>query len=109
VEVVWRWAATPGLSALPVYQQQLVALEGVLVYGPLGHALGLGPAAAQLEDAAFKVRRGQQQQQQQHSSSGWPDKGAAYASLVVLNAQGGRQRGACGSRAAKWHMDAPTG
>jgi (p)ppGpp synthase/HD superfamily hydrolase len=69
IEVVWRWldlagplAATKAPSSSssssgerPQYQQQLLAMEALTIYCPLGHALGLGVCAAGLEDAAFKV------------------------------------------------------
>jgi hypothetical protein len=53
VEVVSRWVALSRLAALPAYEAQLVALEALQVYAPLAHALGLGPLAAAMEDAAF--------------------------------------------------------
>lgn len=75
MEVVWRWLdlagplnniSAPSSSASgsssasssgerPKYQQQLLAMEALTIYCPLGHALGLGVCAAGLEDAAFKV------------------------------------------------------
>jgi hypothetical protein len=79
IEVVWRWldlagplatTNTPSSSAgsgssagssssssgdRPQHQQQLLAMEALTIYCPLGHALGLGVCAAGLEDAAFKV------------------------------------------------------
>jgi hypothetical protein len=71
IEVAWRWLdlagplnniAAPSSSASgssngerPQHQQQLLAMEALTIYCPLGHALGLGVCAAGLEDAAFKV------------------------------------------------------
>ena len=34
--------------------RQIAALEALQLYGPLGHALGMGPVAAELEDACFQ-------------------------------------------------------
>ena len=80
IEVAWRWLdlagplndfSTPSSSSSsssssstnssgerPKYQQQLLAMEALTIYCPLGHALGLGVCAAGLEDAAFKVGLG---------------------------------------------------
>lgn len=68
IEVAWRWLdmagplneiAAPSSSSSsgqrPKHQQQLLAMEALTIYCPLGHALGLGVCAAGLEDAAFKV------------------------------------------------------
>lgn len=55
VEVVARWERLKRMDALPLYEQQLAALEALQVYAPLGHALGLGPVSAQMEDLCFKV------------------------------------------------------
>jgi hypothetical protein len=71
IEVAWRWldlagplndfstpsssSSSSGSGERPKYQQQLLAMEALTIYCPLGHALGLGVCAAGLEDAAFKV------------------------------------------------------
>lgn len=72
IEVVWRWLDLAGplgthnsnmassstsssVDQRPKHQQQLLAMEALTIYCPLGHALGLGVCAAGLEDAAFKV------------------------------------------------------
>jgi hypothetical protein len=55
LEVASRWAGLAHLGALPVYEQQLVALEAVQIYAPLAHALGLGALAAEMEDVAYQV------------------------------------------------------
>eukprot|EP00878_Enallax_costatus_P026553 GHUV01028499.1.p1 GENE.GHUV01028499.1~~GHUV01028499.1.p1 ORF type:complete len:226 (+),score=52.05 GHUV01028499.1:882-1559(+) len=54
IEVVWRWL---GLAQPPeqIYKQQLLAMESLTIYCPLGHALGLGVCSTALEDSAFKV------------------------------------------------------
>ena len=38
----------------PAAARQVAALEALQLYGPLGHALGMGPVAAELEDACFQ-------------------------------------------------------
>lgn len=38
----------------PAAARQVAALEALQRYGPLGHALGMGPVAAELEDACFQ-------------------------------------------------------
>ena len=38
----------------PAAARQIAALESLQLYGPLGHALGMGPVAAELEDACFQ-------------------------------------------------------
>jgi len=55
LEVASRWVGLVHIGSLPVYEQQLVALEAVQIYAPLAHALGLGAVAAEMEDAAFRV------------------------------------------------------
>jgi hypothetical protein len=70
IEVVWRWldlagslssgssngsSGRHGWAAAPHHQQQLLAMEALTIFCPVGHALGLGVCAAGLEDAAFKV------------------------------------------------------
>jgi (p)ppGpp synthase/HD superfamily hydrolase len=57
LEVASRWVGMAHVRGLPVYEQQLVALEALQVFAPLAHALGLGALGAQMEDAAFQVRR----------------------------------------------------
>ncbi len=57
IEIVARWVNLQHLARLPVYEQQLVALEVLQVFAPLGHALGLGPISAQMEDMCFQVGR----------------------------------------------------
>ena len=57
VEVVAR---LDGLRAAatrrePLYAQQLMALEALQVYAPMGHALGLDAVSAELEDCCFQV------------------------------------------------------
>lgn len=55
IEVVSRWVNLQHLDQLPVYEKQLVALEALQIYAPLGHAVGVGPISAQMEDESFKV------------------------------------------------------
>ncbi len=56
VEVICRWDELQHMAPLlPVYQRQLLALEALQVYAPLGHALGLGPVCAGMEDLCFQV------------------------------------------------------
>ena len=57
VEVVARWVGMHDLAASPPYAQQLAALEGLQIYAPLGHGLGLRTLCAQLEDRCFQVCR----------------------------------------------------
>lgn len=38
----------------PAAARQVAALEALQLYGPLGHALGMGPVAAELEDLCFQ-------------------------------------------------------
>jgi (p)ppGpp synthase/HD superfamily hydrolase len=42
----------------PSYEQQVSALEALQMYAPMGHALGLGRVAQQLEDRCFQVGAG---------------------------------------------------
>jgi GTP pyrophosphokinase len=58
LEVASRWVGLAYVGRLPVYEQQLVGLEALQIYAPLAHALGLGPLAAEMEDAAFRVSAG---------------------------------------------------
>lgn len=55
LEVAARWVGSAHWGALPLYEQQLVALEALQVYAPLAHALGLASVASEMEDAAFRV------------------------------------------------------
>lgn len=57
VEVVARWVGMHDLAATPPYARQLAALEGLQIYAPLGHGLGLRTLCAQLEDRCFQVRK----------------------------------------------------
>jgi hypothetical protein len=43
-------------AAAPRYERQVAALEALQIYAPMGHALGMGRLAAELEDACFQVR-----------------------------------------------------
>ena len=43
------------LVGTPLYARQLLALEALQIYGPLGHGLGLRALSAQLEDSSFQV------------------------------------------------------
>ncbi|KAL4427713.1 hypothetical protein ABPG75_001802 [Micractinium tetrahymenae] len=54
VEIVARLGllCSPGQ---PSYEQQVAALEALQMYAPMGHALGLGPVAQQLEDRCFQI------------------------------------------------------
>lgn len=55
VEVMSRWDALCHMHHMPGYEQQLLALEALQIYAPLGYALGIGPISAQMEDLCFKV------------------------------------------------------
>jgi GTP pyrophosphokinase len=57
VEVVARAGALVGAACLaaPVHERQAAALEGLQIYAPLGHALGMGRVSARLEDACFQA------------------------------------------------------
>ena len=57
VEVVARLDGLRAAAARrePLYVQQLMALEALQVYAPMGHALGLDAASAELEDCCFQV------------------------------------------------------
>lgn len=55
VEVVSWWDELQHSASLPDYEQQALALEVLQVGAPLGHALGLGPVAALMEDLCLKV------------------------------------------------------
>mmetsp|Transcript_30964 Transcript_30964/g.68597 ORF Transcript_30964/g.68597 Transcript_30964/m.68597 type:complete len:668 (+) Transcript_30964:195-2198(+) len=55
VEVISRWDELQHMSTLPYYEQQIIALEALQVYAPLGHALGIGAISARIEDLCFKV------------------------------------------------------
>ena len=43
---------------LPFSEQQIMALEALQLFAPLGHALGLGTVSAKIEDICFKVSPG---------------------------------------------------
>lgn len=64
LEVASRWVGMAYVRALPIYEQQLVALEALQVFAPLGHALGMGSVSSQMEDAALQVGGG-------HGGAGW--------------------------------------
>ncbi len=57
VEVVARLDGLRAAAARrgPLYAQQLMALEALQVYAPMGHALGLDAVSAELEDCCFQV------------------------------------------------------
>ena len=57
VEVVARLNRLHAAAARrePLYERQLLALEALQVYAPMGHALGLDAASAELEDCCFQV------------------------------------------------------
>jgi len=55
VETVARVEQMNRSSEVPLYQQQLLALECLQIYAPLGHAIGVGSLAGKLEDMCFKV------------------------------------------------------
>ena len=57
LEVVNRWDELQHMAGLPLYEQQLVALECLQIYAPLGHALGLGTISALMEDTCFKASK----------------------------------------------------
>lgn len=58
VEVVSRWNELRHMGGLPKHEQQSIAIVALQVHAPLGHALGLGPISAALEDLCFQVREG---------------------------------------------------
>ncbi len=60
LEVVCRWDELLHMHSLPFSDQQIVALEALQLFAPLGHALGLGAVSAKMEDICFKVRLGGQ-------------------------------------------------
>lgn len=43
------------MFSLPYSDQQLLALEALQLFAPLGHALGLGAVSSRVEDLCFKV------------------------------------------------------
>ncbi len=55
VEVVSRAVAMNTADRQPVWARQMAALEGLQIYAPLGHALGLGVVSCELEDKCFQV------------------------------------------------------
>ncbi|MEW5301840.1 MAG: hypothetical protein WDW38_008472 [Sanguina aurantia] len=55
VEVVSRWNELRHMGRLPKHEQQSIAIVALQVHAPLGHALGLGPISAALEDLCFQA------------------------------------------------------
>lgn len=55
VEIVSRAVAMASSDRLPVWARQIAALEGLQIYAPLGHALGLGTLSSALEDRCFQA------------------------------------------------------
>lgn len=55
LEIVSRWEDLQHMSALPAADRQIMALEALQIFAPLGHALGLGTISAQIEDICFKA------------------------------------------------------
>ncbi|KXZ53528.1 hypothetical protein GPECTOR_7g978 [Gonium pectorale] len=55
VEVVNCWDELQHMGAMPLFEQQALALEALQICAPLGHALGLGPLSTMMEDACLKV------------------------------------------------------
>uniref|UniRef100_A0A061S4L3 Gtp pyrophosphokinase n=1 Tax=Tetraselmis sp. GSL018 TaxID=582737 RepID=A0A061S4L3_9CHLO len=55
VETAVRLELMRRAGSLPLYQQQLEALECLQVYAPLGHAIGVGKLSAGLEDMCFRI------------------------------------------------------
>ena len=43
------------MSGLHASERQIMALEALQIFAPLGHALGLGSISSQMEDICFKV------------------------------------------------------
>lgn len=50
-----RWDDLQHMFSLPYSDQQLLALEALQLFAPLGHALGLGAVSSRVEDLCFKV------------------------------------------------------
>ncbi len=48
-------SGTGGGGGAAAADLQVAALEALQIYAPLGHALGMGPVAAELEDACFRT------------------------------------------------------
>jgi GTP pyrophosphokinase len=55
IEVLSRLDNLLNMSILDLADQQIVALEALQVFAPLGHSLGLGHLSSQIEDIAFRV------------------------------------------------------
>ncbi|GFR40563.1 hypothetical protein Agub_g1139 [Astrephomene gubernaculifera] len=55
VEVVGWWDELQHLGGLPRGEQQALAMESLQIGAPLGHALGLGPLSAMMEDICLRV------------------------------------------------------
>ena len=55
LEIVSRWDDLQHMSALPAADRQIMALEALQIFAPLGHALGLGKISSQIEDICFKA------------------------------------------------------
>jgi len=43
------------MSDMHASERQIMALEALQIFAPLGHALGLGSISSQIEDICFKV------------------------------------------------------
>ncbi|GAX72693.1 hypothetical protein CEUSTIGMA_g149.t1 [Chlamydomonas eustigma] len=55
LEIVCRWDDLQHMSSLPYSEQQILALEALQLFAPLGHALGLGAISSRIEDLSFQV------------------------------------------------------
>ena len=55
VEVAARAEGLRQLGGMPQWRRQLMALEALQIYAPLGHALGLKTVSAEMEDRSFKA------------------------------------------------------
>lgn len=55
IEVLSRLDDLLNMSILDPADQQIFALEALQVFAPLGHSLGLGNLASQIEDISFRV------------------------------------------------------
>ena len=51
-----RWDDLQHMFRLHYADQQILALEALQLFAPLGHALGLGAISSRVEDLCFKVR-----------------------------------------------------
>ncbi|GMH40951.1 hypothetical protein BSKO_08855 [Bryopsis sp. KO-2023] len=73
------WDTLRHCGSLPKYKQQQLALEANMVYVPIGHALGLGHVANQMESVTLKILFPQSVQ----ASEKWLSKAVGFGPQIL--------------------------